>query len=177
VRLYYDAPQELEIDPHFHKIEQIIEEFKTRRVVIDSLATYGSALGTQGRVFRDFFHALIALMKEHQIAAVYNHENPEMFGISSMMGEFAMSSLVDNILLLNFVELGDTFRVALTVGKLRSNPVNRASHEVEITDGKGMRVLPRELSAAVSKSAFSRYQSLISRAPERRPPQPPEAGE
>jgi circadian clock protein KaiC len=173
VRLYYDAPQELEIDPHFHKIEQIIEEFKPRRVVIDSLATYGSALGTQGRVFRDFFHALIALMKEHQIAAVYNHENPEMFGISSMMGEFAMSSLVDNILLLNFVELGDTFRIALTIGKMRSNPVNRASHEVEILDGKGMRVLPRELPAAVSKSAFSRYQSLISRAPERRTPQPP----
>lgn len=177
VRLYYDAPQELEVDQHFHKIEQIIEEFKPRRVVIDSLATYGSALGTQGRVFRDFFHALIALMKEHQIAAVYNHENPEMFGISSMMGEFAMSSLVDNILLLNFVELGDTFRVALTVGKMRSNPVNRASHEIEILDGQGMRVLPRELPVGVSKAAFSYYQSLISRAPERRPPQlsPPEA--
>jgi circadian clock protein KaiC len=170
VRVYYDAPQELEIDQHFHKIEGIIEEFKPRRVVIDSLATYGSALGTGGRVFRDFFHALIALMKEHQTAAVYNHENPEMFGISSMMGEFAMSSLVDNILLLNFVELGDTFRVALTVGKMRSNPVNRASHEVEITDGKGMRILPRELPGAVSKSAFSFYRGLISRAPERRPP-------
>jgi circadian clock protein KaiC len=173
VRLYYDAPQELEIDQHFHQIEQIIEEFKPRRVVIDSLATYGSALGTQGRVFRDFFHALIALMKEHQVAAIYNHENPEMFGITSMMGEFAMSSLVDNILLLNFVELGDTFRVALTVGKMRSNPVNRASHEVEITDGQGMRVLPRQLPAAVSKAAFSRYHSLISRAPERRSPHPP----
>jgi circadian clock protein KaiC len=168
VRLYYHAPQELEIDQHFHTIEQIIEEFKPRRVVIDSLATYGSALGTEGRVFRDFFHALIALMKEHQVAAIYNHENPEMFGISSMMGEFAMSSLVDNILLLNFVELGDTFRVALTVGKMRSNPVNRASHEVEITDGQGMRVLPRQLPGAVTKTAFSRYQGLISRAPERR---------
>jgi hypothetical protein len=97
-----------------------------------------------------------------------------------MMGEFAMSSLVDNILLLNFVELGDTFRVALTVGKMRSNPVNRASHEVEIADGQGMRVLRRELPGAVSKAGFSRYQSLISRAPERRsppPPVPPEAEE
>ena len=99
VRLYYDPPQEIEIDRHFHKIEQIVEEFKPRRVVIDSLSTYGSSLGTQGRVFRDFFHALVALMKEHQIAAVYNHENPEMLGMSSMMGEFAMSSLVDNIIL------------------------------------------------------------------------------
>src|SRR5256714_8348233 len=44
VRLYYDAPQELEMDAHFHQIEQIIEEFKPRRVEIDSLATYGSSV-------------------------------------------------------------------------------------------------------------------------------------
>lgn len=88
-----------------------------------------------------------------------------------------MSSLVDNILLLNFVELGDTFRVALTIGKMRSNAVNRASREVEVTDGQGMRVIPRVLPAALSKSAFSRYQGLISRAPERRPPQLPREAE
>ena len=172
VRLYYDAPQEIEIDHHFHKIERAVEEFKPRRVVIDSLSTYGSSLGTQGRLFRDFFHALVALMKEHQIAAVYNHENPEMLGMSSMMEEFAMSSLVDNSLLLNFIELGDTFRLGLTIGKMRANPVNRSTHECEIVEGKGMRVLERELPEAAGKTAFARYYSLISRAPERRLPQP-----
>ena len=173
VRMYYDAPQEIEVDYHFHKIERIVEEFKPRRVVIDSLSTYGSNLGTQGRLFRDFFHALVALMKEHQIAAVYNHENPEMLGMSSMMGDFAMSSLVDNIVLLNFVELGDRFRLGLTVGKMRSNPVNRTTHECEIVDGKGMRVLPRELPVSAPTTAFSGYHGLISRAPERRPPNAP----
>ena len=177
VRLYYDAPQEIQVDHHFFKIEQIVEEFKPRRVVIDSLSTYGSSLGTQGRVFRDFFHALVALMKEHQIAAVYNHENPELFGMTSMMGEFAMSSLVDNIVLLNFIELGDNFRPGLTVAKMRSNPVNRATHEYEILDGRGMRVLPRELPAAAARAAFSTYYGLLSRAPERRPQPPPDDGE
>jgi circadian clock protein KaiC len=168
VRLYYDAPQEIEIDYHFHKIEQIVETFKPRRVVIDSLSTYGSSLGTQGRVFRDFFHALVALMKEHQIAAVYNHENPEMLGMSSMMGSFAMSSLVDNILLLNFIEFGDVFRLGLTVAKMRANPVDRVTHECEVVAGHGMRVLPRQLP--LPRVAFSSYHGLISRAPERRPP-------
>jgi circadian clock protein KaiC len=172
VRVYYDAPQELEVDHHFHKIEQIVEEFKPKRVVIDSLSTYGSSLGSEGRLFRDFFHALVALMKEHQIAAVYNHENPEMLGMSSMMGEFAMSSLVDNILLLNLIELGDTFRLGVTIGKMRANPVNRTTREYEIVDGKGMRVLPQALRAA-AKTAFASYYGLISRAPERRPPQAP----
>ena len=83
---------------HFQHIEKLVETFQPKRVVIDSLSAYGSTLGTQGRIFRDFFHALLALMKEHQIAAVYNHENPEMLGMASMMGDFQMSSLVDNII-------------------------------------------------------------------------------
>jgi circadian clock protein KaiC len=125
VMVHYDPPQEIEVDHHFHEIERIITEFEPKRVVLDSLSTYGSNMGTQGRVFRDFFHALIALMKERQIAAVYNHENPEMLGMSSMMGDFAMSSLVDNIVLMNWIETGDSFRLGLTVAKMRANPTTR----------------------------------------------------
>ena len=176
VRLQYDSPQEIDVDRHFHQIEQLIEEFKPVRVVIDSLSTYGSNLGTGGRVFRDFFHALIALMKEHQIAAVYNHENPEMFGMSSMMGNFAMSSLVDNILLLNWVELGDEFRLGLTVAKMRANPTSHVTHECQVVEGKGMRVLPRQLSVARSPAPFAAYRGLVSRSPERLPVPPKDDG-
>jgi len=168
VRIHYDPPQEIEIDHHFHKLERIIEEFQPRRVVVDSLSTYGSNLGTQGRMFRDFFHAMIALMKEHQTATVYNHENPEMLGMSSMMGGFAMSSLVDNIILMNWVELGDTFRLGLTVAKMRGNPVIRTTHECEVVNGAGMHVLPRELHVRPN-TPFAQYYGLIGRAPERRP--------
>lgn len=166
LHLEYDAPQEIEVDVHFHHVEKMVEKFKPKRVLIDSLSTYASNLGTQGRVFRDFFHALVALMKEHQIAAVYNHENPEMLGMASMMGGFPLSSLVDNICLLNWVELGDSFRLGLTVAKMRANLVNRTTHECEI-DGKGMHVLPRELKGATPNSPFSSYSGLVSRAPER----------
>ncbi len=116
-------------------------------------------------------------MKEHQIAAVYNHENPEMLGMSSMMGEFGMSSLVDNIILLNWIELGDEFRLGLTVAKMRANPVQRITHECEVVEGKGMRVLPRHLKAALPRTAFSGYYGLISRAPERRAPELPPPGQ
>jgi circadian clock protein KaiC len=167
VRLQYDAPQEMEIDRHFHNIEQLVEEFKPKRVLIDSLSTYGANMGTGGRVFRDFFHALVALMKEHQTVAVYNHENPEMLGMSSMMGDFAMSSLVDNILLMNWIELGDAFRLGLTVAKMRANPNTRSTHECEILEGQGLRVLPRQIPGPRAHP-FSSYQNLISRAPVRR---------
>ncbi|MEO8259671.1 MAG: ATPase domain-containing protein, partial [Acidobacteriota bacterium] len=166
VQIIYDPPQEIEVDEHFHKIEQIMESFKPKRVVLDSLSTYGSSLGTDGRLFRDFFHALVALMKEHQVAAVYNNENPELLGMSSMMGDMRMSSLVDNIILMNWVELGDTFRLGLTVAKMRANPCVRTTYECEVINGRGMRVLDRELKPPTVP--FSRYSSLLSRAPDRR---------
>ncbi len=153
VRLEYEPPQEIEVDVHFHHIEQLVQEFRPKRVVIDSLSTYGSTLGTQGRIFRDFFHALVALMKENQIAAVYNHENPEMLGMASMMGDFQMSSLVDNIILMNWTELGDTFRLGLTVAKMRANPVNRITHEVEVHRWQGHAVAAARAAPADRKAS------------------------
>jgi circadian clock protein KaiC len=167
VKVQYDTPQEVEIDRHFHDVEQVVQEFKPKRVLFDSLSTYGSNLGTEGRMFRDFFHALVALMKEQQTATVYNHENPEMLGMASMMGVFHMSSLVDNILLMNWIELGDRFRLGLTIAKMRANPNTRSTHECEIVNGQGLRVLPREIPAR--SLPFSSYQNLISRNPARRP--------
>jgi len=168
VHLWYEPAQEFEIDRHFAQIEAIVEDFKPKRAVIDSLSTYGSSLGASERSFRDFFHAVVALMKERQVTAVYNHENPEMLGMSSMMGEFKVSSLVDNIILMNWVELGDTFRHALTVAKMRAMPTRRTTHECEIVNGQGMRVLPRPLVGALPMVPFASYVGLISRAPERR---------
>jgi circadian clock protein KaiC len=142
VRIQYDAPQEMEVDRHFHD------------------------LGSSGRMFRDFFHALVALMKEHQTATVYNHENPDLLGMASMLGEFAMSSLVDNILLMNWIELGDAFRLGLTVAKMRANPNPRLTHECEIINGEGMRVLPRTFRPS-DTLPFSSYRNLVSTNPAR----------
>jgi circadian clock protein KaiC len=168
IRIHYDPPQEMEVDSHFHQIEQMLDDFAPSRVVIDSLSTYGSNLGTSFRIFRDFFYALTAVMRERQIAAVYNHENPEILGMSSMTGEFGMSSLVDNILLMNWIEIGDEFRLGLTVAKMRANPTSRITHECEVVDGRGMRVLPREMQRSGHSMPFEGYNNLISRAPARR---------
>jgi circadian clock protein KaiC len=165
IRLDYEPPQELEIDSHVHRIEQLLDAFKPARVVIDSLSTYGSNLGTSIRILRDFFFALTAMMRERQIATVYNHETG-MLGMSSIGGQFGMSSLADNILLMNWIELGDEFRLGLTVAKMRANPTRRVTHECEIIDGQGMRVLPRALP--VRAIPFTEYGGLISRAPMRR---------
>ena len=170
LRLIYDRPQEIQIDRHFLQLEKNVKEFKPQRCVIDSLSTYGSSLGSSGRSFRDFFHAVVALMKEHQVTTVYNHENPELLGMSSIMSNYGVSSLVDNVLLLNWVELGDTFRQALTIAKMRANKFDRTTRECEVVDGQGMHVLPRVIPPGVTRRlAFWEYNSLVARSPERHP--------
>jgi circadian clock protein KaiC len=168
VRLVFEPPQEIEIDRHFAQIEEIIRTFRPRRALIDSLSTYGSNIGVAGRDYRDFFHAIVVLMKQYQVTAVYNHENPEMLGMSSMMGAYSVSSLVDNIILMNWVELGDTFRLGLTLAKMRANPTVRTTHECEVVNGQGLHVLPRVLPGN-PMVPFSGYRGLISRSPERVP--------
>ena len=78
---------------------------------------------------------------------------------------------MDNILLVNWVELGDTFRHALTVAKMRAMPTSRTTHECEIVNGQGMRVLSRPIKAVLPVVPFAGYLGLISRAPERRTPE------
>jgi circadian clock protein KaiC len=169
VRLWFEPPQEIEIDRHFSQIEDTVETFKPNRAVIDSLSTYESGIGTVAREYRDFFHAVVVLMKEHQVTTLYSYENPEVLGVSSMMSDAKCSSLLDNIIMMNWIELGDTFRHALTIAKLRANPTNHTTHECEIVDGQGMRVLPRPLAGISPARPFSSYRGLISRAPERNP--------
>ncbi|MEO5895207.1 MAG: hypothetical protein ABIS06_05865, partial [Vicinamibacterales bacterium] len=61
------------------------------------------------------------------------------------------------------------FRLGLTVAKMRANPVIRTTHECEVVNGAGMRVLPRELHVRMPNTPFAGYYGLIGRAPERRP--------
>jgi KaiC/GvpD/RAD55 family RecA-like ATPase len=89
-----------------------------------------------------------------------------MLGMASMMGEFAMSSLVDNILLMNWIELGRAFRLGLTVAKMRGNPNTRETHECEIVNGQGLRVLANPIPADAVRP-FASYLNLISRNPTR----------
>ena len=93
-----------------------------------------------------------------------------MLGMSPMSGAMEVSSIVDNILLLNWVELGDTFRLALTIAKARAMPTSRTTYECEVVDGRGLRVLPR--AVPVAQLPFARYYGLLSRAPERRSRRP-----
>jgi circadian clock protein KaiC len=142
IQVLYDSPQELEIDAHFDRIIRTIEEHKIERLLIDGMTSYSSALGDQG-LYRDFIHSLVAYTKNKLMTTFFNYENPELFGVSNYMPDFAISSIVDNLILMNFVELGTSLRRAITVAKARGSEHEFVTREYTIGPG-GISLLPIE---------------------------------
>jgi circadian clock protein KaiC len=168
IQLLYDSPQELEIDAHFDLIVRTIEKYKIERLLIDGMTSYSSALGNQG-LYRDFIHSLVAYTKSKLMTTFFNYENPELFGVTHYMPDFAISSIVDNLILMNFVELGTSLRRAITVAKARGSEHEFVTREFTIGHG-GISLLPMEEGKALPALPFQSYYGLLSRAPTRLSP-------
>ncbi len=166
--LHYQCPQELEIDAHFADIVRLITEHDIKRLLIDGMTTYSTALGSQ-RVYRDFFHAVVNYTKTRLMLTFFNYETPELFGLTTYMPDFAVSSVVDNIIVLSLIELGNSLHRGVTVAKARGSHHEFATHEFTIGQG-GIKLLPADASRAVPALPFPSYSGLLSRAPTRLSP-------
>ena len=111
--------------------------------MVDGLTTIRHALHDDRR-FREFVHGLLAFTKARQITTVLCYETPEVFGISRFMPDAGVSSIVDNIILLNFVELGDQLHRAMTVVKARGSAHPLVTREYQIGPGASRSPLPDE---------------------------------
>ena len=168
IHIFYESPQELEVDAHFARIIRTIEQHDIQRLVIDGVTSYSTALDDQ-RTYRDFFHAIVAYSKFHLLTTFFNYENPEMLGISSYMPEFPVSSIVDNIILLSLVELGSSLHRCIAVVKARGCKHEFDTREFTIGEG-GISLIPLDQQATLPALPIESYSSLLSRAPTRTSP-------
>ncbi len=158
------SPFELEADVHYALICDQIEKNQIDRLVVDGLTAIRNALHDDRR-FREFMHGLMAFTKQRLMTTVLCYEHPELFGMSRFMPDSGISSIVDNIVLLNFVELGDRLHRALTVVKARGSNHALTTREYVIGQG-GIEVLPGE-PTKFGGGVFANYFNVLSRAPTR----------
>jgi circadian clock protein KaiC len=167
--ILYDSPLELELDVHFDRITRLIDERGVRRVVFDSLALYGRASPKEAT---GFLYALAAFCKARNMLVIFNYESPELLGVSQISEPSSGSQLVDNIVLLSYVEVSTNLRRAIAVPKVRGRHNVQVTREYVIERG-GLQLLAEpELkdSEPVPQLPFSRYYGLLARAPARRSP-------
>jgi hypothetical protein len=86
IHIFYESPQELEIDSHFARIVQTVEEHDIQQLVIDGVTSYRTTLDDQ-RAYRDFFHALVAYSKVRLMTTFFNYEHPESFLYAGVPGK------------------------------------------------------------------------------------------
>jgi circadian clock protein KaiC len=174
VVVHYDSPQELELDVHFARIVKLVEEHKFDRVLIDSLAAY-YVNESDEREFRDFIYSLATFFKDRLITVFMNYESPELLGVSQISKELNASTIVDNIILLNYVEFSNRLRRAITVPKARGSAPHRSTREYTIREG-GIVLLPETTEHAatdgqtVPQLPFSSYLGVLARSPARQSP-------
>jgi circadian clock protein KaiC len=164
IHIMFESPQELEIDSHYARIVDLIEKHDIKRMVIDGMTSYSTAIGEAG-VYRDFFHALVAYTKQRLMTTFFNYENPEFLGISSYMPDFPVSSIVDNLILISLVEVGNSLHRCITVVKSRGSKHSFETREFIVSQG-GISLVPLEENLDPEVPLQS-YSSLLSRAPTR----------
>lgn len=172
LHIFHEEPQELQLDRHLEQVFAIIDQAHIHRLVVDGLTTYQNAVGNDD-TYREFISTLVSFVKQRLMTAVITYENPELFGVTHYMPFYGVTSLVDNVILLNLVELGDRLRYALTVAKSRGSPHAATTREYSIGEG-GIHLLPNEIELK-TPIPFERYRGLLSRAPTRVPTKGPDA--
>ena len=164
VHLLYVSPLEVEVDVLFATICRTVEERGIERLALDGVTAIANALHDERR-FREFMHGLMAFTKQRLLTTFICYEHPEIFGLSRFMPDNGISSIVDNIVLLTFVELGDRMRRAMLVAKARGCDHGLATREYTI-GAAGITLLP-EGPEMLPLAPFTNYLSLLSRAPTR----------
>ena len=168
--IHYESPLELELDVHFDRVVKLVEQEDISCVVFDSVAVYEAATTDQAS---DFLYALANYMKGRLATVMFNYESPELLGVSQISQELKGSHLVDNIILLSYVEISTRLRRAIAVPKVRGSKNIQVTREYMIGQG-GIALLDETAfegdSDSVPQLPFSSYYGLLSRSPSRKSP-------
>lgn len=141
-------PEERYLDEHLNYIIDIIEKnHPVSRIVIDGISGLMNITDEEG--FRIFVSRMASSFKEFQITSYLTAAGGGIFGDLEKSG-YHLSTITDNIINLNFVEIQSTLRHAIAVIKTRGTGHDKELKEFIFTD-KGVNII----------SGFSGYEGLL----------------
>jgi circadian clock protein KaiC len=134
LRVVCDYPEVAGLEDWLIRIKAIIEEFRPKRVALDSL----SALERRGSIkaFREFVIGVSSFIKHQEITGLFTSTTPTLMGGTSIT-ESHISTLTDSIILLRYVETFGEMRRGMTVLKMRGSIHDKDIREFTI-DKDGM---------------------------------------
>ncbi|EKT4524556.1 AAA family ATPase [Pseudomonas putida] len=108
-----------------------VELLGAQRVVIDSLGAF-SRLAVDPARLNAFFRALMGELRARNVSVLATWEMRDIFGSEITAPAPDLSSIVDNLLLMRFVELDSRLRRMVSVLKVRDSHHDPALHELRM---------------------------------------------
>ncbi|MBR0641448.1 ATPase domain-containing protein [Plastoroseomonas hellenica] len=139
-----------------HRLLRAIERRHVRRVLLDGLGGFLEASLEPERIGR-FFAVLTNELKARGVSLLYTMETRDIFGSSVEMPVTGISSLVENLIALRYVEHDSRARRLLAILKLRDSGFDPGIRQFVIQDRRGI----------VVQDEFTGLQRLLSGSAER----------
>lgn len=112
--------------------DRLVAETDARRIVVDSI-TLMEQMSPNRLELRQTLNSLVNGLKRLELTSLLMSELPSLFGDGAVW-ESGVGFLVDNVLLLRYVEIDSELALALTILKVRGSPHAKDIRRYEITN-------------------------------------------
>ena len=136
LKILFRYPESTRLENHLIRMQEVIEEFKPDRVVIDSLTALEKVATLNG--FREFIASLNATIRGQGITGLYTATAATLLGGNSIT-QCQISTSTDSIILLRYVEVYGEVRRGLAVIKMRGSMHDKQIREFVINNN-GMHI-------------------------------------
>jgi len=136
LHLQYEFPESSNLEDRLVKMKQQVREFQPERVVLDSLTALKRYVSVSS--FREFVLELSSFLKQEQITTIMTLSIPAMSAMDKLT-DAHLSSLVDTIVMLRYVEQFGTIQRGIIILKMRGTDHEQFIRRFSI-DETGMQV-------------------------------------
>ncbi|MBI4392747.1 MAG: AAA family ATPase [Euryarchaeota archaeon] len=113
-------------------LDEAMAAIGASRLVIDSLSHF-EFLGWPPQVLRSNIAGLLNHFKLTQVTTIVSHEVPQIVGPAVTISAYGLEFLVDNVIVLRYVELESELRKAVSVMKFRGGDHDRRFRSLKLT--------------------------------------------
>ncbi|UVL27080.1 ATPase domain-containing protein [Pseudomonas donghuensis] len=132
------------------RLLRLVEQHNIKRVLIDSLGAFTRLASNPSRL-NEFFRALTGELRARDVSVLATWEMRDIFGSEINAPAPDLSSIVDNLLLMRFVEVDAELKRLLSVLKVRDSYYDPALLELVISDqGIDLKKAFAQVSGAMS---------------------------
>jgi circadian clock protein KaiC len=152
------SAHQMDINENAISIKKQIEEISAQHVVIDNINGFRFSVG-DGDKLSEHVNVLSKYFRSKNITSIFINEVPELMGSTTISGD-GTTFILDNIILLRYIEMESEMKKAISVLKMRGSNHDKEIRELVITK-KGIEV----------KLPFAEYSGLMSGNPVKSPSQ------